>query len=339
MTPRIFILVALMFKSCYACLTISPPGASTPSPPDTATNDTGEDTDEPEDTGDTGGEIPEPFCQQNEVEPNNSEGAAQLIVPESWMCGEIGEDNDNDYFEFSYNDSGWVGIDVVAAEIGSFADLSLSFYDEDNDYTAFSQMQMGSTDPMFLAPVPEGLDWYIKLNDQEGAWGEHNQWQMLIYAAKAPVTWDTEEIEPNNRIDAGQTVEIGQSLFGLMGGETGDATINDTSDWYYINVPAGSVGRLVVSMDGWKFGSPMDTDLHLYSPTKMASIISGVDATASKKAYVGDNRYDLDPILSYTFSETTETGVWALRVLSAGPDATPFGWYVMTVNFEADSAE
>lgn len=318
---RLFTILLASATACAkSCAQLSLPGSNINNNVDTSTNQDTGDNEDTEDSGDTGpiDTGPPALCPQPEVEPNNSRGEAQAVSMEAWICGDIALAADQDVFSTpGPADATWMRVQVRAAEIGSFANLSLAFYDDDEDYSAYGIFQPESTDPMLLVPVPGGLEWFAAVNDQYGAYGDNNHWQMLITEEKAPLEWNAVESEDNNAITNGNPIESGDRVFAVL-----ETAFGADQDWYQITIPDDGLTYAVhLRIEAWNYGSPADMQLELYNP----------DQERKKLRDAGDYSYDLDATLDYT---TSTPGTWYIRAKSGVDAVGALYWYVLEYELE-----
>lgn len=320
---RLFTILLASATACAkSCAQLGLPGLSNNSNNNVDTSDNQQDTgeDDTADTADTGpiDTGPPAACPQPEVEPNDSRSSPQAVVMEKWICGDIALAADQDVFTTpgpAYD--AWVRVQVRAADIGSFANLSLSFYDDDEDYTAYGIFQPESTDPMLIVPVKGGLTWFAALNDQYGSYGDNNHWQMLISEEKPPIEWTTEEIEDNNGYTTGTPIESGDRVWAVL-----DTPFGADQDWFQITIPDDGLSYTVhLRTDAWNYGSPSNMFLELYDP----------ELNRKKAKDNGAYSYDLDAAIDYTVSTP---GTWYVRAKSSVDAVGPLYWYVLDYELE-----
>ena len=320
-----FILLTMMgcrnFIGCAPDLPNDPPEDTEPI--DTGPVDTG-----PEDTGpvDTG---PPPLCDWPEEEPNSTLGQAQELPMETWACGVLETEGDFDIFRFSLEDAGWVKVWVRGQDLGTSSNLQLTLDDASYDYTTLVTSSPGSNDPILLFPVYSGHTFYVTIADQFYGHGEDYIWQLMASEAKQPVLWTGTEEEPNNGIQDGLLISNSERMYGVI--EAGS-----DADWFLIDVPDPENTTITVRVDAWNYGSPLSSIISLYDS----------DATRITAANTGENSYDLDPILSWTYPEDPEddyalaAGTWGIKV--APRENTGGGlayWYVLDVTVETDTVD
>ncbi len=285
-----------------------------PDPPD--------ETDEPEPTGDTGhtGDTgPPPLCDVPEVEPNNDPGSAVILPTERQACGDFEVDGDFDWWEFEVDDSGWLAIEVEAGP-GSVSDVNFVLLPIDveggNAWAAARDDDEGTTDAHVLFPAPAGL-YQANVTEQQLKSGERYRYEVLVSEAKAPVTWDLDEVEPNDIQADANILTIGDRV---LGGVDAPADF----DWYQVAVPAGKK-VVTIDVDAYTEGSIGDFTVVLWGP-------AGSDAPGCNQCTYEREAPGLrDPLAEYD-SAGDET--LYIQVLESDSHFGPAAWYRLSVTVE-----
>ncbi len=306
------ILILLSCNGCSACIGDLPTDDG-----DNESQDTAADTGEQDTAADTG---PAPPCAQPEVEPNSPLASAQELQLEQWACGDLLTENDQDIFRFTTTTTGWVKLWVRGADLGTSSNLQLTLQDASYDYSTLVTSSPDSADPILVFPSDGNHTFYTTISDQYGGSGEDYFWEFLASEVKEPVSWDVEEIEPNNGIQDGLLVEAGDRIFGIIEAAS-------DADWFLVEVPAPEDDEkinIVARVYAWNYGSPLDGHLYLYDP----------DESYSTGANIGEDSYDKDPILEKT---ATAGGTWGIKL--APHDGIGGGeayWYVLEIDVETE---
>jgi hypothetical protein len=306
--------------ACTGCLSCQP---SIPSTNVDSLSDTNQDTaeDTAEDTADTGGiEAP---CPIMEIEPNNNYDEAQFVILENWICGDANEEFDLDNYGFTFpEEDGWIKVWGRGQDIGSTADLILTLDQDIN--TAISVAQIGTTDPLIIAPVTNEDALYATIYDQYGGVGDQNFYELMISQVKAPVEYnqvEDDEFGENNGPAGAIEVSNGTRIFG-------QTSTNSDTDWYRISIPEGQTTNLVLSIEAFAYGSPLDSIIYLYPPEVFES--SETPYTAVRNNAYG-SATNLDPTLRHTVDNG---GEWAVLVKSNLTGGSDFHWYVLDIQLE-----
>lgn len=317
-----FILLTLMgcraFIGCAGDLPSTPSDNTDPidtGPIDTGTEDTG-----PFDTG------PPPLCELPEEEPNSTLSQAQELPMEMWSCGALETQGDFDIFRFTLEEGGWAKVWVRGQDLGTSSNLQFTLDDASYDYTTLVTSSPNSADPILLFPVESGHTFYVTIADQFYGYGEEYIWQLMASEAKQPVLWTGTEVEPNDGIQDGLLIESGSRMYGII--EAGS-----DADWFLIDVPDPENTSISIQVDGWNYGSPL---------TSIVSLYDG-DSKRITAANTGENSYDLDPILNWSYPANPEEdysvtpGTWGVKIapreLSGGGLTY---WYVLDVVVETE---
>lgn len=314
----ILLSLALACNGCTSC---------TPSLPNT-NNNVSEPTNEPseeQDSGDTGDTDEEeiPPCPIMEIEPNNNYDEAQYVLMENWICGDANDAFDLDNYGFTFpEEEGWIKLWGRGQDIGSTADLLLTLDQGTN--TAVSVSQVGTTDPMIIAPVTNEDVLYATIYDQYGGIGDQNFYELLISQVKPPLEYnqvENDEYGENNSPAGAIEVTNGTRIFG-------QTSTNTDTDWYRITLPEGERTRLTLTIEAFIHGSPLDPIIYLYPAEAFET--SAVDHVVVRNNFPG-NVNNLDPQLTYT---TDHGGDWAILVKSNVTGGSDFHWYVLDVLVE-----
>lgn len=311
---RLLTLVACI-ASCKACNPQISPNFDT-SPDSDPEEETGDSTDSMVDTS------PPPMCEQIEVEPNNNDGEATVIVREKEACGEFGGGLDLDFYEFETRTAGWLEIDVASAERGTAADVNLSM-ESDDGLQLTMQDGAGSADPYVLVPVPGPDTWFLILNEERVQGGEDDyEYFFHVSEAKAPFVADANELDEHDSWETAQPITVDELVYGTLEN-------NDERDWYVLETPAEKV-QLRAEITAHRMGSPLDAKLILWKLDKDTNELSD-----SWEEWADTNPFDvgLDP----AFERTGGGGeVWYLQVLKSTGGTGPLYWYTIHISEVAE---
>ncbi|MEL6347755.1 MAG: hypothetical protein AAFV53_31910, partial [Myxococcota bacterium] len=211
-----------------------------------------------EDSGDTGPDdtSPPPPCDVPEVEPNSID-APQTLPLEQWACGEIGQAADIDAFRFIAPDAGWYKIEVRSEQLGAEADLRLFADDDDLEMVMISNASRGTYDPEVVFPLEGPTAFTAWLQEIDSLSGEDYFWEMLVSEVKPPLSWISEETEPNDTISTPEPIASGDLVYGIL-------SRNDR-DWFTFEVETDRAS-LTAEVQAWQHGSPLDARLQLWFP-------------------------------------------------------------------------
>ncbi len=313
---QILFILLLSCKGCGSCWVM--PGLPNVAVTDPPPFDTGVDDPPPEDTGE---ELPPAsICLQQEVEPNNDIRDAQDVAMEEWMCGIFGEPADNDLFTFDVESDAWVRVWIRASELGSLANPRAFLYDEDEEFAASFEDSFLSEDIDRTFKLDKAREMYIGLLEQNTGslqYGEEYDWRMRVSIVKAPVDWNTEEIEDNDSRDSANIVSDGDRVFGRV--ENGFRY-----DWYMLEVTEERT-EVVVQTDAWIHGSPLNPEI----------MVEGPDGEEIDKRHTHDSSSNYDAKVAFT---AMDTGEYLIRVgaCCSGDSGGRGGglphWYVLDVD-------
>lgn len=299
--------VSLGLYGCKSCIG-DLPSDNPDDPTDTAKEDTAEEDTAEEDTG------PAPPCAVPEVEPNNTLGAAQDLPLEEWACGVLTTKGDFDYFRFTTEKAGWVKVWVRGQDIGSSSDLQLALTDPADDYSFVSTTSPDSLDPLVLFYADRPGTFYVNVADQYYGYGDDYIWEMIASAAKEPLVWSDEELEPNDILADATPVVSGDTYFGIV-------SSGSDNDWFTLSLPEGE-STITARILAWEYGSPLLSRLRLYDPSteKVLDISQGNDVS------------EADVMLTH---KTSTSGPWGLLVTSrTNSGGSGAYWYVLEITVE-----
>lgn len=315
------ILAMATCRGCKACI----PDPPYPNTPDTQKQDSG-DTDDSADTDDTdtGPPIdtaPEPPCDVPEVEPHSAT-SPQELPSDQWACGTFTQ-YDVEIMRFAVDQADWVRMEVRAAAAGSSADVSMQVADaSDDDFSAVVAGSTTSSDPFLVFPTDKARSFTVLLRELYGGYGDDYTWELLGSVTKPPVTWTTEEIEPNESNTQATPITEGEVMYGTT------SPIGDY-DWYSISIPDAEKRDVTVTVVAFAEGSPAD----------LRSVARDPDNVFVKGASSGSSAYDHDPILQFT---TDREGTWYFFVTNEDGKGSPVYWYTLSVDItdppEVDTA-
>jgi hypothetical protein len=300
---------AVVLAGCTCRPTLPPP------PP--------EETDEPEETGETGetgDTAPPPPCAVPEIEANDDPASATELPTEQQGCGGFAEGGDFDWWAFAVDDSGWLAVELEAGP-GSISDVSLLVLpietDEGNAWAAARANDQGATDAHLLFPAPAGT-YTINVSEEQLKSGDRYLYELLVSEAKAPVTWNLDEVEPNDTQGTAQLLLDGDAVLARAGSPT-------DFDWYQVAVPAGK-HVVTVDVDAYPEGSIGDFVFVLWGP-------GGTDAPGCGNACEIRREAPglIDPRTEYD-SSGDET-LW-IQVLENSGQFGPAAWYRLSVLVE-----
>jgi hypothetical protein len=301
------LLIALL-GACSGCRPDFPdlPDGNSTVPPGTDTDtDTAPDS-APIDSG------PPARCDVEEVEPNDTPDAMQVLPMEQWACGGFSKYLDSDWLSVTPTQSGWVKIEVQAASRGSSADPQIQvFGDVDSALVGDGFL---TTDPLLVFPAPDLETYRLALAETNLLYGDDYGWYILASLTKEPVSWDFVEAEPNDTWLEAQEFHLDETLFGTIG-EAGDF------DWYKITTPADGEVTLDFDVTAFTEGSAADLMLVLYDAD---------GATEIKRSYSGEISYDRDPL----FQKKTIAAGSELYLLARTEDdkGSRFHWYTLSIS-------
>lgn len=266
-----------------------------------------EDSDSPPDSG------PPVFCTMEEPEPNGTLQEAMAIPMESWVCGNIDQVADADFYSLTTTEPGWITIDLQAASRGSFADMDLAITDGDRTVTVFDGYL--STDPriVFPADVPGTYLGWVSEHDPLQS-GDSYTWFMRASLSKPAIGWSREEVETNGPAqENAEPLLLEERIFG---------TISDSEDidWFHITTPADATA-VILDIEAYSLGSPLNTSL----------VIRDAEGDIVKWVTSGEIDYDLDP---HAEIKTEGAQDWYLQVFNPDEKGSRFHWYTLVVTAE-----
>jgi len=324
MRALILVLLAVGLEACGGC---------TPQLPSNSDNndnddDPDDDPDQPGvDSGDDGG--PPPPCSVPEEEPNNSIGQAQDLPLGEWACGFMDTSGDTEVFTSDVVEDGWLRVWVRAADIGSTSDVALVVqsqmldeYGEVLELRASSERIPGSTDALVIVPVKADTTWTFQIVDEVPSFSPTHEWELTANMTKDPTDCSAFEIEDfgantNNAITTPELVSPGDRICGTIDSST-------DQDFFVLDLPEGK-SSIRAQVIAWNAGSPVDTDLALYTPEGDLEVFKSV----------GEYGSDIDPILRHT---TSEGGPWSLRVRPQAGGGR-LHWYMLDLQVETTPFE
>lgn len=253
-------------------------------------------------------------CAVPEIEPNGSEAQAQLLPLESQGCGSFVGDLDLDYWLIDFEQDGWLSVELEARSIGSLADPGLLLTSEGGMSAHVGDSTSGEDIRLIFPSGPERYHALVA-ELQAGQGGENHDYEIMASWAKAPISWNRDEVEPNDVFGAGQVVEDGDLLFGWL-----NSSID--SDWYQIELAAGKQ-TVILDLDAWEFGSAGDFKLILYNEAQ----------ESLGTWYSGEVGWELDPYVEITVPGNQ---ILSLRVAEQRERFSALCWYVLDVKVESE---
>ena len=322
MRALILVLLAVGLEACGGC---------TPQLPSNSDNNDDDNEDEPDQPSTDSGEDdgPPPPCSVPEIEPNNNVSQAQDLPLGEWACGFMNTSGDTEVFTSEVIEDGWLRVWVRAADIGSTSDVALVVQSEMLDefgevaeIRASSERIPGSTDAMVIVPVQADSTWTLQIVDEVPSFSPTHEWELTANMTKDPTDCNRFEVEgwgenSNNAITTPELAQPGDRICGFIDSST-------DQDFFVLDLPEGksSISAQVIA---WNAGSPLDTDLSLYSPEG--------DQEAFKST--GEYGSDVDPILHHT---TANGGAWSLRVRPQAGGGR-LHWYMLDITVETTPFE
>jgi len=285
-------------------------------PPDTAdTEDTG-DTDDTDDTGDTGDTDTalEPPCDVPEEEPNNSLDDPNELPMEREGCGAFDYTNDFDAWTFDYDKTGWVGIHIDSRSLGSSAVVTLVLSSEGGEAAIYGQVPFSEDVHLVYPSLPDTYTALLVEGNNNGG-SDNYFYEIIATAEKEPVSWNLEEVEPNDIRDDAQDLAGGDRLLAWPEDASDD-------DWYRLRIPAGRQA-VTLDIDAYDFGSAGNYKLAVYDENLSAIGTFYLDEQASGP----DPWADLN-------SEGDED--WYVSVIEEGGRGGRAYWYLLKVGMEGE---
>ena len=270
------------------------------------------ETDEPEtgETGDTDSGQEQAPCAVPEEEPNGSAMTANRLNLEEQGCGVFSEALDLDHWTFDFPSEGWVGILVDARRLASNADPGVLVTSDSGVSAQVGELAYGE-DIHLVFPTSADRYQLILAELQPDQGGEDHRYEVLATWAKAPVSWNLNEVEPNETLSGSQVLSPGDRVFGWL-----DSSLD--SDWYQVTVPAGKQ-TLVLDLNAWEFGSAGDFKIAVYDE----------DEQSVGTWLVGELGYEYDPYVTLT-SSGDET--FYFRIAELRDRSSMAYWYVLNVS-------
>lgn len=300
--------------SCNGCrLELPERRNGLPSNPDASRTDSGTTS-----SGDSADSGPPALCEWQELEPNGL-AEPQALPMETQACGLFDEDIDQDWFRFTPPRPGWVWLMLDAAALGSAANVSMAVSRADDDESAFVLDGPLTTDAQLRFPSATPSELLVGVIEQTGSSGPDHFWYLMATEAKPPVTWDAEELEPNEDAEAAMPMDV-DAMFGTIGATRGGLA---DEDWYLLSMGPDAT-TLTVDVDAFEFGSALDAVVDIWDANgaHLHSDRHGAGGAGDRDPYL-DLRLDGAPTPVY------------LRVSEEGAAAGgAFHWYVLHVDLE-----
>jgi hypothetical protein len=302
---------------CAGCQCGQPPLTDDPDDPvieDSPVEDTEE---EPVDT------VPEPPCEQPEVEPNNSFDDANELAMEAQACGEFQTAVDADFWTFTLTEEAWLGIEVDAFGLGSEAVVSVAISSSETGVAAGINHHQGEPDVYVHFPSPPGT-YDVLVRQTVGAFGGQGEgpdyfYELLATSSKPPMSWDLDET-------ANETRETAMLLLSAAAPTPlrvfADVDGLGDQDWYRVNVPAGR-HRMVIDVQAHEFGSMGNFMIERYR----------ADGQLVQRLTAGEVGWEPDPWMEV---RTIAAETHYLRIVEEeGGHGRPM-WYVLELTLVED---
>lgn len=282
-------------------------GCGTPPLDDDVRVDTG-----PEETGDSDTDEGTGPCTLPEVEPNGSEAQAVTLPLETTGCGTFLGDLDIDYWLVDFTATGWLSISVDSRSIGSPADPGLLLTSESGAGVHVGDSVSGEDIHLVFPTEPDR--YHAMLAEvQSGQGGEGHTYEIMASWAKAPVSYNLDEEEPNNQPVEAQPLESGDLVLGWL-----EDAID--SDWYSVELPSGKQ-TLELDIDAWEFGSAGNFKILVYDE----------DDNSLGSWPSGEMGWEVDPKVTLTVAGNQTL---RFRVAEEANRSSTLCWYLMRVTLE-----
>ncbi|MFZ5478647.1 MAG: putative metal-binding motif-containing protein [Myxococcota bacterium] len=224
-----------------------------PYPNDDDRNDTSEEDADSGDSAEDSG--PLPMCELEEVEPNGFD-ELQTLPTDVTACGHFDVAYDQDWFELTTLEDGWLEVGVDAASRGSSADAQFDFLDAASGESVVVKGSYLSTDPRLVVPLSTVGTFYVGLGETTFLYGEDYRWYLMATITKPPVEWTVTEADDNDTVEVAQPFAYGDTLFGTIAEP-------DDFDWYSVEVD-DTLTPVQFSVVAYGVGAPTDLVLKLH---------------------------------------------------------------------------
>ena len=235
-----------------------------------------------------------------------------MLPLETVGCGTFIGDLEIDYWLIDFEYTGWLSISVAARSIGSPADPGMYLSAESG---ASAQVGDSTSGEDIEVVFPTGPDRFHAMlaEVQAGQGGEGHDYEIMASWVKAPVSYTTDEKEPNDTQNVGQDLTSGDHVFGWL-----DDSID--SDWYRLELPAGKQ-TITLDVDSWEYGSAGDFKLVVF------------DALGNKLGTwaTGEVGFERDPWV--TFSVPGNQTLY-VRIAEERNRSSHLCWYVLRYHRE-----
>ena len=211
-----------------------------------------------------------------EVEPNNTSGIANPIVPGEAMSGQVASISDEDWFGFSATSTMTVRVTFDSPENNSSSSVgyhTIQFRDSSGGVLA--SVDTGN-DTVFDATVPGAGTYFVVVRDGPYEFQSTNQYSVTI-TTQGVLT--SAESEPNNNSASANALAPGQTKLGQIAPET-------DQDWFAFNV-GGSATATVVFDSPENNSSPSVAYHTIQVRDAGGAIYSSVDTGMDKTFMVG----------------------------------------------------
>jgi hypothetical protein len=149
-----------------------------------------------------------------------------------------------------------------------------------------------------------------------GQGGEGHTYEVMASWAKSPVSYNRDEIEPNDSPQDAQTLASGDTVFGWLS----DAI---DSDWFSVDLAAGKQ-TVVIDVSAWERGSAGDFKVLVFDE---ADTLLGV-------VYGGEMGWERDPWVSLTVPGNQTLH---FRIAEQANRSSEMCWYTVHVDITGAS--
>jgi len=211
-----------------------------------------------------------------EVEPNNTFGTANSLVPDEAMSGQVASISDEDWFGFSVTSMTTIRVTFDSPENQSSSSVGYHTVQvRDGSGAVLASVDTGN-DTVFHATAPSAGSYFIVVRDGPYAFQSTNQYTVTVTTqGSLPST----EIEPNNASADATSLSPAQTALGQIASES-------DQDWYSFSV-GGAATATIVFDSPENQSSPSVTFHTIQVRDASGTIYSGVDTGEDKTFMVG----------------------------------------------------